>query len=69
MRGFAKNWQMVPQVPNSDSFDVNLIEDAAVREMRLLGLLPAAEHVIDGDELHVDELFGVLGRHGRITRP
>src|SRR3712207_7430804 len=34
---------------------VDLVEGAAVREVRLLRLLPAAERLVDGEELHLRE--------------
>src|SRR5262245_27007358 len=50
-------------------FHVDLVEDAAVLEVRLLCLLPTAEHLVDGDDLHVHELLGMLGEHGGVARP
>ena len=38
----------------------NLVEAAAVGEVRLLRLLPAAEGVVDGYQLELGELLGVL---------
>ena len=39
---------------------INLIEDAAVIEMRLLDLTPAAEDFVDGEEFDLSEIFAVL---------
>ena len=41
---------------------VDLVEGAAVGEVRLLRRLPAAERLVDGEELHARELALVLGR-------
>src|SRR5204863_5513248 len=40
----------------------------AVREVRLLRLRPAAEDLIDGEEIDLRELAGVLGRGRRVDR-
>src|SRR5262245_4619034 len=36
--------------------------------MRLLRFLPTAAHLINGDELPVDKLLGLLGQHLRVAR-
>src|SRR6266508_624965 len=47
----------------SASVAVDLVEDAAVLEMRLLRLRPAAERFVDREQLHLRELaFVFLGR-------
>ena len=48
---------------------IELIEDTAVVEVNLLRLLPAAEHLVDGEEIHLGELPDVLGRDLGIARP
>ena len=47
---------------------VDLIKAAAVGEMRGLGFLPAAEGIVDGDQLEGWKLAGVLARDLRIAR-
>src|SRR4051812_45354641 len=42
------------------SFSVDLVEHAAVAEVRLLRFVPASENVIDGEEVHLGELVGIL---------
>src|SRR5262245_60389515 len=54
--------------PRPALFHVDLVEDAPILEVGLLRLLPAPEHVVDGDQLHVDELLGVLGADSGIAR-
>src|SRR5258705_887962 len=39
---------------------INLIEDAAVIEVRLLDLAPAAEDFVDREEFDLSEVFAVL---------
>src|SRR4029078_8777921 len=39
----------------------DLVEKAAVGEVGLLRLRPAAEHLVDGEELHLGELGPILG--------
>src|SRR6266576_1701058 len=39
---------------------INLIEDAAVIEMRLLDLAPATENFVHGEEFNLSEIFSVL---------
>src|ERR1041384_5130018 len=41
---------------------INLIEDPIVVEMRLLGFLPAAEHLVDRKESQIGELAFVFFR-------
>src|SRR5690606_1983935 len=49
---------------------VDLVERAAVAEMRLLRPLPAAEdRVVDGDQLHLGKLAGELGGHLLVGGP
>ncbi len=47
---------------------VNLIEVAALGEMRLLGRTPAARHLVDRDPLSRAELLGIFGRHLGVAR-
>ena len=39
---------------------INLIEDAAVIEVRFLDLAPAAEDFVDGEEFYLSKVFAVL---------
>src|SRR6266436_5444205 len=41
---------------------VNLVEDAAVTEMRRLRLFPSAAHCVDGEKLHLGKIRAGLGR-------
>ena len=41
--------------------DLDLVKNAAVGEMDLLGVTPAAEDLVDGDQLGLGKLFGILG--------
>ena len=47
---------------------IDLVEDAAVGEVGLLRLLPAAEHLVDGEQLDLRELGGVPRGHGLRSR-
>ena len=66
----VSRWARTCVWPEADfSWLVDLIEDAAVGEMRGLRLLPAAERFVDGEQIHFAELCCVL-RGGRLqTRP
>src|ERR1700685_409374 len=46
---------------------IDLVKAAAVVEMRGLGFLPAAEGIVDGDQLEGWKLAGVLARDVRIA--
>ena len=48
---------------------VDLVEHAAVGEVRLLRLGPAAEHLVDGEQARLRELLRVLLGDLRIDRP
>src|SRR5688572_18062762 len=48
---------------------VDAVEAAAVAEVLLLRLRPAAEHLVDGEQLDRGELRRVLRRHLRVARP
>src|SRR6188508_1610080 len=58
----------VSSLPSLAGF-VDLIEGAAVGEMRLLGGLPSAERLVDREQAHGRERRGVLRRHVGGTRP
>src|SRR5438105_12218209 len=47
---------------------VDLVEDAAIGEVRLLRVGPAAEDIVDRESLHGPELARILGGGLRITR-
>ena len=47
----------------------DLIERAAIGEMRLLRLLPASEHLLDREGLQRPELARMLREHVRVARP
>src|SRR2546421_12907745 len=49
--------------------DRDLVEDCAVGEMRLLRLVPPAEHLVDGEQLETGELARVAGGGPRGPRP
>src|SRR5207247_6001011 len=46
---------------NNVSRLIDLVEDTAVGEMRLLGFLPATEELVDREQFHLLELAGVFG--------
>src|SRR5687768_341121 len=48
---------------------VDAVEDAAVGEVGGLGLLPAAELPVDGDQRDILELRAVLGEELGVPRP
>lgn len=48
---------------------INLVEAAAVGEMLLLRLAPAAKNFIDGHQLQLGELLAVLAGNRRIAGP
>ena len=50
------------------SVQINLVENAAVGKVSLLRLCPAAEFLVNGDELHLAEIGGVFGGDGRVAR-
>lgn len=47
----------------------DLVEHAVIGEQNLLRLLPAAEHVVDVEELNRSELLRMARRRGGVDRP
>src|SRR3954470_24458401 len=64
LRRFAAALTTLPQTDRAGSVLVDLIEYAAFAEMFLLRFRPAAEHIVDREQLHLRE--GCLVRPGNL---
>lgn len=59
---------MLPKSRALAAGDVDLVENATIREMHLLRIAPATERLVDGDQASLDELSGIPGGNLRLLR-
>ncbi len=65
----AGRWQQAPPERGWRGLTLaNLVEGAAVGEVRFLRFRPAAELLIDGEQLQFREFISIFLRHVRIAR-